>query len=81
MPADNGENVRVLLGNFQGAVTAIEVGSDADDFGNSGGGGALDDLWEFVGEIGVIEVGVGVVEWRHTVSGRPLPRMDTDKHG
>ncbi len=65
MPADDGEDVGVLSGDFQGTTAAVEIGGDGDDFSDAGSGCAFEDLGEFVGEIRVIEVSVGVVEGGH----------------
>jgi len=51
--------------SLDGAGAALEVGADADDFGDASSLGALDDLGEFSHKVGVIEMCVSVVKSWH----------------
>ena len=65
MPADDREDIGKLFGELNCPLAAFEIGADADDFGDARCPGPGDDFWQFVGEIGVIEMGVGVVKCWH----------------
>ena len=60
--ADDGEDLRILLGEGDRAAAAFDRGADAEDAGDAGGGGALEKGGEVVGELGEVEMGVGVGE-------------------
>ena len=62
MDADDREDLRMFLGERDCAAAAFHGGADAEDAGDAGGSGAGEDVVEVGGEVGEIEVGVGVGE-------------------
>jgi hypothetical protein len=67
MPADGGVNDREFLGEADGPFAAVEAGADGNHFADAGGLGAGDDFGEIARVIGIIQMGVGVVEDGHGV--------------
>ena len=69
MPADDGENAGVSLGNFDSAFAAGKICADAIDPGDAGSLGAFDDLRKIRRKLLVIQVGVSVVKRRRHAEG------------
>src|SRR5579863_3261352 len=65
--ADGGVDLRVVVGEAHGAVDfrRAVTGSDGQDTGDTGGGGAVEDGVEVVGEALVVQVAVGIDEHFH----------------
>src|SRR5664279_3399426 len=65
MPSNRRKYIGELLGQLDRAHAAGEIGADADDFGNAGRLGPRDYFRQLHRKIGISEMGVGVIEYRH----------------
>jgi hypothetical protein len=81
MAPNDRKNIRELFGNLKHSATALEVGGNADDLADAGLSRSLNDLREFVAEIGIVQMSMRVVERWHAPDcerhfRNAQPRMD-----
>src|SRR5947208_1239523 len=69
MPADNRKDVRKFFRELNCPLTTLELRPDANDLRYACGVGALHHFGQIGGEIGIIKMGMGVVEYSHTKAG------------
>src|SRR5947207_264311 len=65
VPTDHCEDIRKPFGEPDRSFAALQVGADADDPGNARRLRSRNNLCEFLGELWVIQMSVGVVEGNH----------------